>query len=65
MVVIVKLVEFNHFNLDEVMDFLRNHKGVQIVDSGFFVGRRQVLHAVNQMKKIMYVIQRDKINNGK
>ena len=51
MAIIVKLVEFKDFNPGKVIDFVKSHKGVQVVDSFFFVGEKQVFHAVNQMLK--------------
>jgi len=49
--VVIKLVEFKDFDLSKIMNFLSHHKGCQVVNSGFFVGKKQVLHAVNQMNK--------------
>ncbi len=51
MKVVVKLVQFKDFDFQKVVDFLNSHEGCQVLNASFFVGEKQVLHAVNEMKK--------------
>jgi len=51
MAVAVKLVEFRVFEPDKIMNFLKQHKGCQLIDFRHFNGEKHVLHAVNEMKK--------------
>ena len=50
MAVFVRLIEFKQFDYNKIIDFLNKHKGVQLVNSKFFVGEKQAASAVNQMK---------------
>ena len=51
MVVVVKLIEMKNLDDEKLMAFLAEHEGCQVFNSEFFVGKKQVLHAVNEMKR--------------
>ena len=48
---IVKLIEFNKFDVEKVMSFLMSHKKTQIVNSRVVVSEKHVIHSVNQCLK--------------
>ena len=48
---IVKLVEFNKFDVEKVMSFLKNHRKTQIVSFDVVVSEKHVIHSVNQCLK--------------
>ena len=48
---IVKLVEFNKFDVEKVVLFLQNHKKTQIVSFDVVVSEKHIIHSVNQCLK--------------